>query len=121
MTSQDYSERYNKVFKQFVDDILSNDIKTDFHIKSDPRDNELEIGTILHNGAVVIACTKKTNRVVGDTLASWITICMKDANDRDPYAVWAVVAGEKDFSASTGDYSNNIIDAVDDYTRRGGK
>ena len=120
MTSEDYSEKYNKVFKQFVDEVLSSG-RTDLIVKSDPRNNELEIGTILHNGAVVIACTKKTDRVVGDTLASWITICMKDANDRDPYAVWAVVAGEKDFSASTGDYSNNIIDAVDDYTRRGGK
>lgn len=120
MTSENYSENYNKVFKQFVDEVLSSG-RTDLVVKSDPRNNELKIGTILHNGAVVIACTKKTDRVVGDTLASWITICMKDANDRDPYAVWAVVAGEKDFSASTGDYSNNIIDAVSDYTRRGGK
>ena len=120
MTSENYSENYNKVFKQFVDEVLGSG-RTDLVVKSDPRNNELEIGTILHNGAVVIACTKKTDRVVGDTLASWITICMKDAKDRDPYAVWAVVAGEKDFSASTGDYSDNIIDAVDDYTRRGGK
>jgi hypothetical protein len=120
MTSETYSENYDKVFKQFVNEVLGSP-RTDLVVKSDPRNNELKIGTILHNGAVVIACTKKTNRVVGDTLASWITICMKDANDRDPYAVWAVVAGEKDFSASTGDYSNNIIDAVDDYTRRGGK
>lgn len=120
MTSENYSEKYNQVFKQFVDQVMSSG-STDLVVKSDPRNNELEIGTILHNGAVVIACTKKTDRVVGDTLASWITICMKDANDRDPYAVWAVVAGEKDFSASTGDYSDNIIDAVDDYTRRGGK
>ena len=120
MTSENYSDNYSKIFKEFVDEVLSSG-RTDLIVKSDPRNNELEIGTILHNCAVVIACTKKTDRVVGDTLASWITICMKDANDRDPYAVWAVVAGEKDFSASTGDYSNNIIDAVDDYTRRGGK
>ena len=119
MTSEDYSEKYNKVFKQFVDEVLSSG-RTDLTVKADPRNNELKIGTILHNGAVVIACTKKTDRVVGDTLASWITICMKDANDRDPYAVWSVVAGEKDFSASTGEYANNIYDAVTFYEYRGG-
>ena len=80
MTSENYSEKYNQVFKQFVDQVLGSP-NTDLVVKSDPRNNELEIGTILHNGAVVIACTKKTNRVVGDTLASWITICMKDAKE----------------------------------------
>jgi hypothetical protein len=114
------SENYDKVFKQFVNEVLSSG-KTDLVVKSDPRNNELEIGTILHNGAVVIACTKKADRVVDETFASWITICMKDANDRDPYAVWTVIARPNGFIAETGDYSQNIIDAVSDYTRRGGK
>ena len=119
MTSENYSDNYSKIFKEFVDEVLSSG-RTDLTVKSDPRNNELEIGTILDNGAVVIACTKKADRVVDDTYASWIAICMKDANDRDPYAVWTVVARPEGFSAGAGEYANNIYDAVTFYEYRGG-
>ena len=127
MTTEDIYDKYNKAFMKFVDEALSNNRTKEENVGTqtttltqDMRDKELQIGDILPNGAVVIACTKKTKRIPDDTLATWIAICMKDPNDRDPYVTWGVSATKEGFSAYSGEYSNNIKDAVTFYEDRGG-
>jgi hypothetical protein len=89
---------------------------------TDPTFAELKIGDTLNNGtATVIACTKRYDRVIGDTYASWVAICAKRPDDYHPYVVWNVVARPEGWSAGNGDYCTTLVSATEYYTERGGK
>ena len=82
--------------------------------------NELSIGDILPNGAKVLALTKVGKREIGETYASWVTVCHRD-NAYHPFVVWTVIARPEGFSCATGDYLFNLPDAMKHYGLRGGQ
>ena len=85
------------------------------------KDQTLQVGSTLLNGATVVACTKTGERVENDTLANWIAICVRGGKNFDDYVVWRIAATETGFSAESGDYSKTLNEAIKDYERRGGK
>ncbi len=85
------------------------------------KDQTLQVGSTLLNGATVVACTKTGERVENETLANWIAICGRGGKNFDDYVVWRIAATEKGFSAESGDYSKTLNEAIEDYERRGGK
>lgn len=83
-------------------------------------DNQLQLGDIVgDSNRMVIACTKLTDRIPGDSFATWTAICVKD-NAHHPYVVWTVVARPEGFYASNGEYCFTIQEAVKLYNQRGG-
>jgi hypothetical protein len=83
--------------------------------------NQLRIGDIVGaTNRMVIACTKKADRIPDDSYAHWITICHKE-NELHPYVVWSVVARPQGFEASNGDYCTTLEKAVTIYKKRGGE
>ena len=82
--------------------------------------NELHVGdTVGHTNRIVLALTKKADRVLDDSYAHWITICHGE-NELHPYVVWSVVARPQGFEAFTGDYCSTLEQAVTIYKKRGG-
>ena len=83
--------------------------------------NELMIGdTVGDTNRLVIACTKKAERIPQDSYAHWITICFK-AQEYHPYVVWSVIARPDGFSSAHGDYYFTLEEALIQYKKRGGK
>lgn len=83
--------------------------------------DELRIGdSIADTGRTVVAETKLGERIVGDSYAHWITICFKEG-EYHPFAVWTVIARPEGFFAEQGDYCFTFFDAVEAYSKRGGK
>ena len=84
--------------------------------------SELQFGETIASGVRVIACTKKSDRMVGIVYASWVAICEVT---NDPYAkfvVWTVIATEDyGWVRESGTYCKSIVEAVEDYKSRGGK
>lgn len=84
-------------------------------------DNNLMIGDIVGDTKrMVIACTKKSDRVPGDCYATWIAICMKE-EELHPYVVWDVIARPEGWFAQSGNYCFTLQQAIDYYYKRGGK
>jgi tetrahydrodipicolinate N-succinyltransferase len=75
-------------------------------------------GTVINNGAIVMACTKYTDRVVGETLASWTALCHKNDSDLHPWVVWNVVARPEGFEAYNGSYAKTLDEAQGYYEAR---
>ena len=85
------------------------------------EDKELRIGDIVgHTNRTVIALTKISERLKNDSYASWIAICILDA-ELHPYVVWTVIARPEGWSCESGNYCLNIDEAVAIYKKRGGK
>ena len=83
--------------------------------------NELHIGDIVGDtNRIVIACTKKADRVPEDSYAYWVTICLK-VEAHHPYVVWNVIARPEGFSSVDGDYCFTLQEAVTIYKKRGGE
>jgi hypothetical protein len=83
--------------------------------------NELRIGDIVgDSGRMVIAYTKRHDRVVGDCYATWVAICV-DETAFHPYAVWTVVARPNGWLAESGDYCSTLEKALVAYKERGGE
>jgi hypothetical protein len=83
--------------------------------------NELCIGdSISHANRIVIAYTKRTDRVLNDTYASWVAICV-NKNELHPYVVWTVIARSTGFVAESGDYCLTLEEALKAYKKRGGE
>ena len=90
-------------------------------INLDKTLNEVTVGTIVHQTAVVILCKKKFDRVVGDTFATWLALCFNASNPLHPYVVWNVIARPEGFVAESGDYRKTMTEALDAYKTRGGE
>lgn len=71
------------------------------------------------SGRIVIARTKKTERIVGDRFASWVAICV-DHDAFHPFVVWTVVARPDGWHAEQGDYFKTVDEAIVGYHKRGG-
>ena len=83
--------------------------------------NQLHIGDIVGDtNRIVIACTKKADRVPDDSYAYWVAICLK-AEAHHPYVVWNVIARPEGFSSVEGDYYFTLEEALVQYKNRGGK
>ena len=83
--------------------------------------NELRIGDIVGTtNRMVIACTKKAERIPDDSYAHWVALCHKDG-EFHPYVVWNVIARPEGWSAQNGHYSFTLQEALKDYTKRGGE
>jgi hypothetical protein len=83
--------------------------------------NELHLGDIVGSTSrMVIACTKKTERVPGDCFATWVAICVKE-EELHPYVVWDIIARPEGFHAENGNYAQTLQHAVDYYKKRGGQ
>ena len=83
--------------------------------------NELRIGDIVGTtNRIVIASTKKAERIPEDSYAYWITICHKEG-ELHPYVVWNVIARPDGFSAVEGDYCSTLEQALIQYKKRGGE
>ena len=84
-------------------------------------DNQLQLGDIVGDtNRMVIALTKKTDRVPGDSYATWVAICVKEG-EYHPYVVWDVIARPEGFYAQSGDYTFALSEALSYYHNRGGK
>jgi len=79
----------------------------------------LQVGTVLPNGRTVMECSRKSERVEGDSYASWVAVCYRD-DAYHPYAVWTVVASPIGWHSEQGDYSFTYEEALVDYKQRGG-
>ncbi len=84
--------------------------------------NELRIGDKVGSGGerMVIALTKRNERIVGELYATWIAICV-DETAFHPYAVWTVVARPEGWHAEQGDYCKTLDEALVAYKERGGE
>ena len=83
--------------------------------------DQLCVGDIVGTtNRVVIAATKKSERIPGDSYATWATICHKE-DELHPYVVWTVVARPEGFSAFNGEYCKTLGQAVNCYKNRGGE
>ena len=83
--------------------------------------NELRIGDIVGDTKrTVIACTKRGERIVGDSYATWVAICHKEG-EYHPYVVWTVIARPNGWLAEGGDYRSTLEEAVEAYKGRGGE
>jgi hypothetical protein len=83
--------------------------------------NQLSIGdTVGSTDRMVIACTKKAERIPDDSYAYWVTICFKSGQFH-PYVVWNVIARPDGFSAADGDYYFTLEEALIQYKKRGGE
>jgi hypothetical protein len=90
-------------------------------INLDKTMNEVTVGTVVNDTAVVMLCKKKFDRVVGDCFATWLALCFNPANLFHPYVVWNVIARPEGFVAESGDYRKTLNDALDAYKVRGGE
>ena len=83
--------------------------------------NELRVGDIVGStNRIVIAHTKKAERIPNDSYAYWVTICHKQG-ELHPYVVWDVIARPQGFHAENGIYCSNIRQALEAYEKRGGE
>jgi hypothetical protein len=82
---------------------------------------ELSLGEVIAPEITVLALTKKNDRVIDDSLASWITVCYNPNNVFHKFAVWTVVARPTGWERYSGDYCDTLVQAVACYTERGGK
>lgn len=83
--------------------------------------NKLCVGDVVGTtNRTVVACTQITERIPGDSFATWVAICHKEGQYH-PYVVWTVVARPEGFHAEGGDYCLTINEATIAYTKRGGK
>jgi hypothetical protein len=83
--------------------------------------NELRIGDkVGTTGRMVIAYTKRGERIVGDSYATWVAICVDDT-EYHPYVVWTVIARPEGWCAEGGDYCFTLDDALVAYKARGGE
>lgn len=83
--------------------------------------NELRIGDIVGTtNRIVIASTKRAERIPEDSYAYWVTICHKEG-ELHPYVVWNVIARPDGFSAVDGDYCSTLEQALIQYKKRGGE
>jgi hypothetical protein len=83
--------------------------------------NEPRIGDIVGTtNRMVIATTKKSERIPGECYAVWVAICHKE-DEYHPYVVWDVIARPEGFAAEHGDYCSTIQQAMNAYIKRGGK
>jgi hypothetical protein len=84
--------------------------------------SELQLGDVIANGVRVIACTKKSDRMVGIVYASWVAICAVENDPHANFVVWTVIATEDyGWVRESGDYCTSIIEAIKHYQSRGGK
>jgi hypothetical protein len=88
---------------------------------TDHTTSELSVGSTINGKATVIACNQVLSRVVGETYASWVALCVKSVDDYHPYVVWTVVARPEGFSAGNGDYAFTLAEGIEFYEKRGGK
>lgn len=84
--------------------------------------NELHIGDKVGSGAerTVIVKHKRSERIVGDTYASWVAICHAEG-ELHPYAVWDIIARPEGWHAESGDYRKTLEEALIAYKSRGGE
>jgi len=83
--------------------------------------NELRIGDIVGDtNRMVIASTKKVERIPGDCYATWVAICHKEG-ELHPYVIWDVIARPEGWFAQTGDYCSTLEQAIAKYKKRGGE
>lgn len=82
---------------------------------------ELSLGAVIAPEITVLALTKKNDRVINDSLASWITVCFTPNNAFHKFTVWTVVAFTSGWERFSGDYCDTLAQAVACYTERGGK
>lgn len=83
--------------------------------------SDLRIGDFIGDtNRMVIAYTKKGDRIPGDSYANWVAICAKHG-EYHPYVVWYVNATPRGFSATTGDYCFTLEEALEVYKNRGGE
>lgn len=83
--------------------------------------NELRVGDIVGStNRIVIAYTKKGERIPNDSYAYWVTICHKQG-ELHPYVVWDVIARPQGFHAENGIYCSTIRQALEAYEKRGGE
>lgn len=82
---------------------------------------ELQLGEVIANDITVLALTKKNAREIGDSYASWITVCYNPSNPFHKFAIWTVVARPSGWERYSGDYCDTLTKAVACYSERGGK
>jgi hypothetical protein len=82
---------------------------------------ELTLGEVIATDITVLALTKKNDRVIDDSFASWITVCYNPNNALHKFAVWTVVARPTGWERYSGDYCATLTEAVTRYSGRGGK
>jgi hypothetical protein len=87
-------------------------------ITNDPTYAELVIGEIIDN-TTVVTCTKLSNRVEGDSYATWVAIFIRE-DHLHPYVVWNVIARPNGFIRECGDYCESLSEAMEYYRNRGG-
>jgi len=71
----------------------------------------------------IIACTRQSERVIGETYASWVVLAETETKSFHKWVTWVVMATEKGFQAQWGHYfaEESWEEAVGRYKNRGGR
>lgn len=103
-------------------------MKTELELITEQNETTPPEFRILTKGMVIadhtiLRCKRLTERIVGDSYATWITLC--ESNDKKSYhrwVTWVVVAREDGFRAEAGSYypATDWERAVGSYDKRGG-
>jgi len=79
---------------------------------------QLHVGDIVGDtGRMVLAYSKKYDRIPGDTYDTWVAICYQ-SGVLHPYVVWNIISTPRGLIAETGNYCLNIEQAITAYNRR---
>lgn len=70
----------------------------------------------------VLRCNRLTERIEGETYASWVALCEAPEYEYHKWVTWVVVAHSSGFIAESGRYfvGGDYEKAYGDYERRGG-
>lgn len=73
------------------------------------------------NNRMVRRFTRVSERVIGDTYASWIVLLEGTHDDFHRFVVWRVIARPAGWSCESGDYTHTWEEGVEAYEARGGE
>jgi len=80
----------------------------------------LPVGTIIDNGATVIASTRLTEYTPDRQYGSWVVICVRPGHNFHDYVVWTVSLKPDGHHAERGEYRHTLTEAIGAYIDRGG-
>lgn len=87
-----------------------------------PEFRIVEKGMIIANHKV-LRCKRLSERIIGDSYATWVVLCEAEGNEYHKWVTWIVAATPRGFNADSGHYFmeiDGIEKAVGSYEKRGG-
>ena len=85
-----------------VESIVTSNLKTNPEYRIVCQGLEINVNG---NDLVILACVKRSERIIGDSFASWHVLVERDPNKhRDPFVVWRLIARPEGWHLESGTY-----------------